>query len=912
MASPSIRPPRLARFLAEVFLRGDAREVIVGDLEQEFADGIAAGHSHAAAVRRYWRQTIASIASVHRHSGDRMTSRSLARIGQGISLDLRSVIRALKRSPGYASVAILSLAIGISANTAIVSVTRQLLLSPLPIERPEELKMPFWSVYPKLKSATRNMNSTGFTDRGVNYRGNYTYPEFEAMQAAAGTDFPFAGYNILRRITIAADQRAPKLSSGLIVTGRFFDVLRPRVLLGRALNELDDRAGAPLAVVIDHGLWTSYFGADPSVVGKTLKIGEAAATIVGVTGEGYRGLSPGGFMQDAEVMVPMAAQPVIAPEWLDAPDRSLFTDPEQHWIRAVARVPADHQDIAASKLTAAFRGAAAGSRLTPAEVSAASLTLFAAPRGMDSLRNTAAQPLTLLSIVVGIVLLIASTNVAGLMLARGVSRQRELSVRRALGASRLRVVRELLLESVTLSLIGGIAGILLASAAASALERMLTSGFGTRGVGVTLDWATLAVTFSIAVGVGILAGLIPALKLSGSSASSITTRGASGAPRLLIGRVLLAVQVAISLPLVAGAGLFLRTLHNLASIELGFDPRHLVLFSLDPTMNGRSIERGQSIYPRLLERLESVPGVSSATYIENALLSGLQSDTPGHVPGGEPSTLLINRVGPHYLETMGVRLIAGRAIDARDNAAAPLAGVINESAARKFFGSESPLGRELVVGPRSFRVVGVFADARYQTLKTAIAPTMLQSYQQNTTYAQFAVVRTQIPPAEFRQQLPDVLRDVDPNLPFSQFKTQTEQINDSVGKERVFSQLLTLFGGFALLLACIGLHGVTSYAVTRRTSEIGIRLALGAQRGQVLWMILRQVLALAAIGAAIGLPVAWLAGPAVQSMLYGLAANDRVTIGAAVMVMIAVALFAGWLPARRAARMEALAALRTD
>ena len=905
-------PPRLARLIAHLLLRGDAREVVIGDLDQEFADAIAGHVPAGAARRRYWRQAIASIFSVHRPSGDTMKFHSITGLWRGLSLDARSVFRTLRRSPGYAAVAILSLAIGIGANTAIVSVVRQLLLAPLPVDRPGELKLVYWTPPADGKYATRNLNSTMYIDpAGGKHRSNYTYPEFAAMQAAVSGDVPFAGYNMLRRLMVTAGNRPPALSGGIIATGAFFDVIRPPMSRGRAIGVDDDRAGAPLVVVISEKLWSTYLGSAPDVVGSTILIGDAPATIVGVTGGGYRGLSPGGFDIDADITVPMSSQPIVAPQWTDPPEQPLVSDPQQHWIRAIARVTPERERAVTDKLTAAFRSEAVRTQLTAEQIAVSSPVLLAAPRGTDSLRLSTTKPLRLLSIVVGIVLVIACLNVAGLMLARGVSRQREMDVRRALGAGRLRLVRELLVESLVLALAGGAAGVVLAVWAAPALQRMLTSGLGTREVTVTLDWALLGTTFAIAAATGIAAGLIPALRLSGGGLA-VNTRLHAGAPKLLIGRVLLAGQIAVSLPLIAGAGLFLQTLRNLSAIDLGFNPRQLVLFDVDPTMNGRSPRRGELIYPRLLTRLEEMPGVVSATYIENALISGFESDSTVLTESGQKVDLFINRVGPHYLETMGTPLVSGRSIDERDGPNTTLTGVLNQKAARIFFGNAQPIGRTIKIGPRVIEVVGVFADAKYQGLKQDVEPTMLQSYRQNTTYSQHVVAKTVLSAAEFRQQLPGVLRDVDPNLPFTQFKTQVEQINETIGKERIFSQLLTVFGGFALLLACIGLYGVTSYAVTRRTSEIGIRLALGAQRAQVSWMILRQVLVLAVAGTIIGLPGAWLAGPAVQSLLYGLAPTDAVTIGGAALVMIGIAAASGWWPARRAARMEALAALRIE
>ncbi|HKW01352.1 MAG TPA: FtsX-like permease family protein, partial [Vicinamibacterales bacterium] len=534
-------------------------------------------------------------------------------------------------------------------------------------------------------------------------------------------------------------------------------------------------------------------------------------------------------------------------------------------------------------------------------------------RGLDSLRRDTERPLTILTGIVGIVLLMACVNVAGLLLARGVARQSELALKRALGSSRFRLVRELLLESLLLAVGGGIAGVLVAIAASSIVTSMLTDGLGARGVGVSLDWRLLATTAALSCLAGLLCGCLPAFRFSRQDdAAFLKARTAgAGSARLRTGRVLLALQLAVSLPLVIGAGLFLRTLNNLTHVDLGFNPSGLALFALDPTMNGRQPERAGVVFPQLLERLEALPGVTSATLIENALISGIMSNTTVTIDG-QKCPMYLNGVGPKYFETFGVRLISGRAFGPQDRAGSPPVVILNDAAARKYFAGQSPLGRFVRWGSREVEVVGVVSDSKYDGLRNDIEPTLFHPYEQSTGAGMHVVVRASVPPGTLRASIVKAVADVDPSLPVVDFKSQTDQISQMVGKERTFAGLLTFFGAFALLLACLGLHGVTSYSVTRRTSEIGIRLALGARRGQVLWLILRQVFLLAITGLAIGIPIAWLAGPIVRSFLFGLSPTDPLTIVVASAVLLLVALGAGFLPARRAARLNALAALRID
>jgi predicted permease len=692
--------------------------------------------------------------------------------------------------------------------------------------------------------------------------------------------------------------------------GNFFGVVQPPLVAGRGLTDADDRPDAPLAAVISDRAWAALFDRQAGAVGASISINGVTATVIGVTAPEWRGLSPGGFGAAPDAIVALRQQPVVSPEWSDG--ESLEGTP-YYWVRTIARLRADAGDREfAETLTAAFRGRAMDGGLSAEAARAADVVTLPGARGYDGLRQTTSQPVRVLLGVAGIVLLIACINVAGLMLARGVARQKELEVRRALGATRTRVIRELLVESTVLSLAGGVAGVWLALASTPALSALVRSGLGATAFTFSLDPALLGVSAAIAVGAGIAAGLIPAIRFSGGGAGAmLQARAGNTAPRLVIGRVILALQIAISLPLVAGAGLLLRTMANFARVDLGFDASELVLFSIDPTRNGTAPDRTLVVFPQLLARIEALPGVRSATLVENALLSGYESDARITV-GDRTAVMYMNSVAPHYFETMGARLIAGRAIDDRDTAGRGYPVVINEAAVRAFFPDRSPIGQRFRNGSRDLEVVGVMADAKYDSLRAAVPPTMLFSYQQRRMGAMVVVVRSDRPAAALRPDLERAVSAVDPTLPLRGFKTQREQINELLGRERVFVRLLTLFGGFALLLASVGLHGVTAYAVTRRTSEIGIRLALGAQRGQVLWMVLRQVLVLAVAGLLLGLPLAWLASPLVGSYLFGLEARDAATLAAAAAVMVGVAVLAGWRPARRAARLEAIQALRAE
>lgn len=908
--TPTPQPPRLARQLARWLLRGDTREVIAGDLDQEFTERIAEGGTIAAARRHYWRQSLASVGAVHREAWSRRFG-SLDRLRplQGLGLDLRAVLRILRRSPGYAAVAILSLAIGIGASTAVVSVVRQILLQRLPVDRPDELRLIYWSPQ-NAQLGFSNLNSSGFRDdAGVYYNSNYSWADYTAMRAAASDGTEICGFNSAGSLTVSIDGRPSVAANGLLVTGNFFSTVRPPLARGRGLAGADDTPASPLVAVIGYGLWTRLFGNDPSVINKTVRVNDVPVTIVGVTADGYRGLSPSGFSAETDITLALASQPLIVSRW-SQPGRPLTSTPTLKWIRAMARVQAGRDAALTESLQTTLRRTFTDAGAQAAVAAKVTIGVFPGARGLDSLRTQLIQPLRILSMVVGIVLLIACLNVAGLMLARGVSQQRELVIRRALGAGRARIMRQLLLESLILSAAGGISGLLLALLAAPVLESLLTAGLGTQGVSVALDWPLLGTTAAIACTCGLLAGLLPSLRFSRHAGAFLHARAGTSAPKLRVGRALLVLQIAISLPLVVGAGLLLRTLHNFGRIELGFNPHDLVVFSLDPTLSGKRPDRPAVVFPELLDRIEAIPGVTSATLIENVLISGWESNSTAFVDG-QKIDMYMNAVGPHYHETMQVPLLEGRAVGNSDVYGHTPAVVINQTAATKYF-KGSAVGRHFTVGSQDVEVVGVAGDTKYDGMRNEVPATMLQSYLQRRMGGMHVVVRTAVPAATLQPAIQRAVAAIDPAMPITALTTQDDQIDESIGKERVFTRLLSVFGLFALLLASVGLHGVTSYSVARRTSEFGVRIALGAQRSQLLWIVLRQVIVLAIIGLAIGIPIAWLAGPAVQSLLFGLEPSDPATLAVASIVMAFVALAAGLRPARRAAKMEALQALRAE
>jgi predicted permease len=931
-------PPRLARALVSLFLRGDMREIVLGDLDEELARALDAGATPAQARRRYWRQAAGSIAAsfsgreraalASTTGSSRSDDGRWSRAVQGLTLDFRYAARVLARSPAFTLVAVASLAIGIGANTAMYNVVRALLLESLPVERPGELALVYWAEPARTDVSISELNSDDSRDARTGERrgSNFTYPMFAAMHDA--TPVPMFGFNFMGEVSVSVDAQAPVLAGGMLTTSDYFSVMGLTMAAGRPLTRDDDRPDAPRVAVLSYGLWTRVLGADPSAIGRTIRINGVPCAVVGVTARGYRGLSQGGYFPAVDVTLPLSAQPDVMRRWsaMPAAGPSLFTS-NMFWVRAIARVPA-RASRPEPALDAPLRAMYAQlPKAALAEVPQVGVRLLPGGRGLDAIRTDTERPLAILSAVVGVVLLMACANLAGLLLARGVARERELAVRRALGAGRARLIRVLMAESLLLAGAGGVAGLVVAIWSGPIVASMLTVALGVADVDLGMSWPLLALTATVAVAAAVLCGLVPAIRLSRPLSADLTMRAGHAGPSLTTGRALIAIQIAVSVPLLVGAGLFLRTISNLSSVDLGFKPEGLVTFRIQPALEPAGDTRdARQVYARVLERVRALPGVTSATIVENLPISGRSSNTSGLVNDAKVSVRL-NAVGPRFFETMGIPILAGRSITNEDRHESAPVVVVSETFASQYFPGQPAVGRHFTIGQASVEIVGVVAASRYRDLRSAPPPTVYDAYAERSfatfpgfrgflrsaTPAEMSVVlRTAAPIAPLMASIPPAVKEVEPELLVIDLKTQADQIARSMAQEQLFTRLLVVFGGFAMLLACLGLHGVTSYAVARRTSEIGIRMALGADRSQVLWLILRHVLVLALAGVGLGLPVALATGPAIASMLYGLAPRDPTTMAGAVVVLLVVALGAGWLPARRAARMPVLSALTRE
>ena len=693
------------------------------------------------------------------------------------------------------------------------------------------------------------------------------------------------------------------------VAGASSQTLGLRVALGRPLQPSDDRPGAPPVAVLSHTFWVAAFGGDPGVVGRPIRVNGVPFEVVGVSAAGYGGLSPGGFFPVTDMTFPLSAQPLVVPRWT-APEGSMFTSTERYWLRLLARVPSDTP-------TAPVREALTGTlRQTLHEAGtvgddirdAVDVVLLPGRRGLDTLPRSQAGAVGILTGVVALVLLIACANVATLLLARGAAREHETTVRSALGAGRLHLVWPLFLESLLVALAGGALGVGVAWWGTALLQAALQSGMGAT-IDLRMDAGMLLATGGVAGAAALLSGLLPALRSAAVDVSRLGVRG-SGRPRSGLAQGLIVAQIAISVPLVVGGGLLLRTVSNLSGLETGFDMTGLTVFRLDPTTVTQDPDEAARIYRDVLDNVRAMPGVQGVTLVENVLLSGWTSNTTVEVDG-EPTSMYMNAVGPDFLEVLGIRTVAGRTLDDRDDADAPRVALVNETAAARLFGGNA-LGRTFRQGDDEVRVVGVVADTRYR-LRDEVRPTFFDPWLQRGAAApRHVVVRAPGNTPGLEPGLREAVARAHSGVPLTALDTQAGHAGRAMFRERVFAVILSVFGGFALLLACIGLHGITAFSVSRRRAEMGVRLALGARPEAVLGLVLRRVAALVTAGVAAGLVASLAVSPVVGSMLYDVAPRDPTTFLTAAGLLLLVGLAAGWFPAWRASRTDPVEVLQAE
>jgi predicted permease len=836
--------------------------------------------------------------------------------------DLRYGLRILGRNPGFAAVAVLSLALGIGANTAIFSLIDVVMLKLLPVKDPQQLVV--------LSDPSAGGVSIG-SQSGT--RSLYSYQEFEYFR---DRNQVFAG-------VLAAESSGGRLQVSIegsggqteevqtkLVSGDYFNVLGVSALLGRTFTAEADRApGANPLVVISYAYWKRRFGLDPSVLGKTVQVHSTMFTIIGVTPQGFFGENVGSA---PDLYFPLSMQRQVMPgRDFIGPDKAVFNKIE--WLRVMARLkPGVSEKQASASINVDFQQlltAQAGSVATEQqrhEWLDQKIELSGGSKGTSGLRDEFSQPLLVLMALVGLVLLIACTNVANLLLARATARQKEIGVRLALGAGRLRLIRQLLTESVLLASLGGALGLVLAQWGDKVLVRLVSNRDQAIPLDLHPDLRILAFTLAVALLTGILFGILPsfrATRLDLAPTLKESARGSTSGGRLWLGKALVSAQVAMSLLLLIGAGLFVRSLRKLLTVNLGYNPDKLLLVRIDPVPSGYQGAATAQLYQTLLDRIRTLPGVRAATVSQNGLFSHSESADEISIPGftpkkGQDMDARWDQVGPNYATTVGIPVLLGRDIGPQDTATAPRVCLINQTMAHYYFGDQSPLGRivtdEYPDSRLSYQVVGLVADAKYNNLREKTPRRFYVPFFHpiEPVSAANLEVRTFADPSAVATAIRREIQSVDRTILITGVHTMNELVDDSVIRDRLIATLSTFFGALALLLASIGLYGVMSYAVARRTNEIGIRIALGARRLDVIGMVLREAMLMVAGGVAVGLPVALATTRFVSSRIYGLSANDPFTIVAASLIMLGVAAFAGYMPAYRASRVDPMTALRYE
>ncbi len=883
-------------------------------LENLTADLIRAGHSPAEASRR----ARVALGPMLMHKEEMRASLGL-RWWDEFWADLRYGTRILSKSPGFTATAIISLALGIGANTAIFTVAKKVLFDSLPVKSPHELRMVTW-VSGHRQPVPPVWGDVSATENGGLTSSAFSYPVLQVLRQRADL---FADMIAFKDIQMTATiDGAPELINGEMLSGNAFDALGVLPALGRTFTPAEDAGPGqgPVAVISD-AYWAERFGRTASVLGKTISLNGVPVTIVGVTRAPFTGLQIG---STTRVFVPITMQPLLLPR-PQSGSVSLLDNPQSWWVQILARLRPDVPEASAqASLDVAFRQAALATLPATKDLDQFHLQLQPGDRGLDYLRGQYAKPSYVLLALAGLVLLLACVNLANLLLARAASRQREMSTRLALGAGKARILRQVLTESLLLSGMGGAGGLLLGFLGRDLIPRLLQESWRPATMQVDFDWRVLLFSISVSLATGVLFGVAPAWQATRTEVSTAlkdSTNASAGRHRLWLGKGLVVFQVAISAILLIGAGLFVRTLVNLSRTPLGFRADHILLFQLSPPRTRYSDAQMIALYRQLEEKLAAIPGVRSASMSNIAIIGDGHSGSTFHVSGSPPDAQEVrvqtNSVGADFFATMGIPILQGRGFNSSDTTTSPKVAVVNRALARQFFPGENPIGKTFEADAddvnQPVQIIGIASDTRYADLRSETPPTFYLLYTQRPLAGRMVFeIRTAAEPDSVLSQARAAVVSLDRNLPLIDVRTMKQQVESTMSNERIFAQLTSAFGVLALVLACIGIYGIMAYTVAKRTSEIGIRLALGAQPGQVRGMILRESTWLAIGGIVVGVAAALMLTRAVKSMLYGIQPWAPATIAGGVLILVAVALAASWIPARRAAGVQPIQALRHE
>ncbi|HEY7285399.1 MAG TPA: ABC transporter permease [Vicinamibacterales bacterium] len=868
-----------------------------------------------------------------------------------LARDLRYAWRGLIRSPLFTVVAVLSIALGIGANTAIFTLVDEVLLRQLPVQSPDQLVMMLGA-----RNRTHFGSNSGGSDGDV-----LSFPMYEDFR---DNFVDRGGAALLPRVSLTVPNPAPtpKIFSGVfgrrpvamnvgvdgqtervpgeLVTGTYFRVLGVRAALGRVITDDDDKArGDGYVAVLSYNYWRNRFGGDPGIVGRSITINSHTFTIIGVSQAGFDGLDIGAV---AHVRVPIMLKAQVTPNWDDIDNR------RSRWVSVFARLkPGVTHDQAVAALQPFFHGLLEQEVQMPAFSGTTPYTrenflkgqigLVDAAQGRSQLRQQLMEPLKILFFVVGGVLLIACANVASLLIARASARQKEIAVRLALGAGRGRIVGQLLVESVMLAALGGLLGLALASWTTRVLIGFLPTTGVPHLITGSIDTRVMLFNLGLSLVTGVVFGLLPAMRstkpnLAPTLKDQVGAVVGGGGVGLRKGLVV--AQVTISIVLLIGAGVFIRSLRNLRTLDLGLRTDNLVAFNVAPALSGYSTVRTKQFHKQLADRVSGLPGISSIAFAQMPLLEGNEWDNSMSVEGYEPKpgedmNPFCNAVSTGYFKTMGIPLVAGRDFDDRDalyeepgpnddGTPAYRVAIVSERYAQHYFGDRNPIGRHIGFGTNPgtktpIEIIGVVRDSKYTGVRDELPRQVYFPFMENTFPASAVMyARTADRPESAFGSIRHVMQELDSNIPMYNARTLESQVDRSLLNDRLIATLSSAFGVLATLLAVIGLYGVMAYTVARRTREIGVRMALGAVRGDVVWLVMSEVLTLVGAGILLGLLAAWGLKRYIGSLLYGVGASDPLTVAAAVVALAIVALAAGYIPARRATSVNPVTALRYE
>jgi predicted permease len=875
------------------------------EAEERQSDGLACDEARYAA-----RRTLGNTTYIKEETRAMWGWTSIERFWQ----DLRYATRVLRKSPAFTAVAVLSLALGIGANTAIFTLVDAVLLKSLPVSDPGHLRIVRWVRTPN--SIVHSHSGYGLREArtGLDVSGSFSYPAYRLFAASATQFSDLMGY-ARSQFTVTAGGTS-EYATGHFVSGNYFTGLGVQPLIGRPILPENDSPSGPRSVVLSYRYWQKRFAGDPAVIGREIIINRLSVPVAGVLPPHFEGLYPG---SGVDIFVPLAAVDEIGTPWYSA------SRADNWWVQIFGRPqPGVSDETSAAALRAVLAAHVRDYAGNLPDKAIPRVVLSPGAQGVELFQGFWSTQLYILSATAALVLLIACVNLANLLLARSAGRGREIAVRLAIGAGRARLLRQFLTESLVLAAAGGLLGVAIANPLCRVLLHYWSAG-KPLGVDVRIDGRSLAFTAAVSLVTVLLFGLVPALRTLWGRPSGLRGNSISR-PQMRIGRVLVAAQVALSVVLLVGAGLFVRTLYRLTTLDLGFHPEHVLTFQTDASRSGYKGQRAADLYARLQQKIAAIPGVEAAGWSHQGLIQGSVTNDDVYVPGrpqkGENPNSLMLFCSESFLGIMRIPLLLGRGISATDGPGAPKVAIVNETFSRKVFAGANPIGETFYFGdpkhpdPHNgpIRIVGVVKDAHYNEVRGDVQPTVYMPYAQrpDRPRAITFVIRTVLPPISIAAAVRRAVSELDRTIPVAEMRTEEEQIQDSLGTERLFAGLVSGFGALSALLAAIGLYGVLAYTVARRTAEIGIRIAIGATRASVVWLVLRGSLITVLAGIAIGAPTALALTKLVASVLYGVTPKDLVSFTAAVVLMLIVTAVAAWIPARRSSRIDPMVALRYE